>query len=84
MTMTILKEGNFYQTSDLALATMISLFYPIEAVDRTNPRKAQFLFCRDENLDDLIEKYWRGDLNVEPQQFFNQLRIVKARLYGEE
>ena len=82
--MTILKEGNFYQTSDLALATMISLFYPIEAVDRTNPRKAQFLFCRDENLDDLIEKYWRGDLNVEPQQFFNQLRIVKARLYGEE
>lgn len=79
-----MKQENFYHTSDLALATAISLFYPLEAVDKTNPRKAQFLFRRDENLDGLVEEYWRGALKVEPQQFFNQLRIVKARLYGEE
>jgi hypothetical protein len=84
MTMIIPKQENFYQTSDLALATVISLFYPIKSVDRTNPRKAQFLFCRDKNLDEVIEKYWCGDLKVEPQQYFNQLRIIKARLYGEE
>ncbi len=84
MTMTILKQENFYRTSDLALATAISLFYPLEAVDKANPRKAQFLFRRDENLNELIENYWYGGLRVEPQQFFNQLRIVKARLYGEE
>ena len=78
------KQDNLYQTSDLALATVVSLFYPIESVDRTNPRKAQFLFCRDRKLDDLVDEYWRGELKVEPQQFFNQLRLVKTRLYGEE
>lgn len=82
--MTISKQENFYNTSDLALATVISLFYPIKEVDKTNPRKALFLFCRDEKLDELVEEYWNGRLKVEPQQFFNQLRIVKARLYGEE
>ena len=84
MNTTMQKQDNLYQTSDLALATVVSLFYPIESVDRTNPRKAQFLFCRDRKLDDLVDEYWRGELKVEPQQFFNQLRLVKTRLYGEE
>lgn len=84
MTNTILKENNFYRTADLALATAISLFYPIEAVDRQNPHKAQFLFKRDTQLDELIENYWRGELKVEPQAYFNALRVIKARLYGEE
>jgi len=84
MTTEILKKKDFYRTADLALATAISLFYPIEAIDRQNPRKAQFLFKREGGLDELIESYWRGELKVEPQAYFNQLRIIKARLYGEE
>jgi len=78
-----MHEGS-YSTSDLALATVISLSYPIDEVDRQNPRRSQFLFRRDPDLDRLVESYWRGELQIEPQQFFNQLRIVKARLYGEE
>ncbi len=78
------KQEQFFHCSDLALTTVLSLFYPIESVDKTNPRKAQFLFCRDHNLDELVNEYWRGEVKVEPQQFVNQLRIVKSRLYGEE
>jgi len=84
MTIKILKEKDFYRTSDLALAATISLFYPIEAIDKQNPRKAYFIFKREEGLDKLIEKYWRGELRVEPKMFFNQLRVLKARLYGSE
>lgn len=86
MTMTkkqIPKENDFYQTADLALAAVVFLFYPLEAIDKQNPRKAQFLFKRDTELDELIEKYWRGELKVEPQAYFNALRVIKARLYGE-
>jgi hypothetical protein len=79
-----LKEKNLFRTSDLALATTISLFYPIEAIDKQNPHKAYFIFKREEGLDELIEKYWRGELRVEPKTFFNQLRVIKARLYGSE
>ena len=82
--MKILNEDNFYRTHDLAIATAISLSYPIEAIDRQNPRRAEFLFRRNDNLDALIESYWRSELKVDPQSYFNQLRLIKARLYNEE
>lgn len=84
MTQENLKLNDYYPTSDLALATAISLYYPLEVVDRTNPYKAQFLFKRDESLDQFIESYWRGELKVNPATYFNQLKIVKSRLYGEK
>ena len=79
-----LNANNYYSTSDLALATALSLFYALETIDRTNPRKAQFLFKRDENLNQLIENFWRGQLKVNPIVYFNQLKMIKARLYGEK
>lgn len=81
--MKITREENLYHTSDLALATVLSLSYPIESVDKSNPRKAQFSFQRDKNLDELIEGYWRGEVKVEPQLFFQQLRVMKARIYND-
>ncbi|MFA5348987.1 MAG: DUF5659 domain-containing protein [Candidatus Paceibacterota bacterium] len=84
MSQEIIKENDLYHSADLALATAISLFYPLEAIDKQNPRKARFLFKRDSGLDELIESYWQGELKVEPQAYFNALRQVKARLYGEE
>ncbi len=79
-----LNANNYYSTSDLALATALSLFYALETIDRTNPRKAQFLFKRDENLNQLIENFWRGQLKVNPIVYFNQKKMIKARLYGEK
>lgn len=72
---------NVYTTSDLALVTTLSLFYPIESVERTSSDKAMFLFRRAEGLDELIEAFWRRELNVEPQAYFTQLKIIKSRLY---
>lgn len=80
MTKDIFKK-DFFKTSDLALATALSLWQPIEGINKENPRKALFLFEQNEKLDELIRKYWQGKLKVEPQAYFNQLRIIKARLY---
>ena len=84
MTQENLKLKDFYSTSDLALTTAISLWYPIDATDRQNPRKATFLFKRDEKFDELLEVYWKRELKVEPQAYFNQLKAIKARLYSEK
>jgi len=84
MTQENLKLKDFYSTSDLALATAISLWYPIDAIDKTDPRKATFLFKRDEKIDELLEAYWKRELKVEPQTYFNQLKAIKARLYSEK
>jgi len=71
----------YYSTSDLALATVISLYYPLDCIDRQNPTKAIFNFKREEGLDKLIETYWNGELKVNPIAYFNQLKTIKSRLY---
>lgn len=77
-----LKE--YYQTSDLSLATTISLFYPIQEIDKTDPRKASFSFKQDKKLGKLVDSYWRGELKVNPLAYFNELKNIKGRLYGEK
>ena len=79
-----LNKKRTYKTTDLALATAISLFYPMKTIDRQNPYKAQFTFKQCTKLDKLIEDYWRGELKVEPQTYFNALRVIKARLYADK
>lgn len=76
---------DIYSTSDLALATLLSLWYPLEAIDRTqDANKAQFLFKRDIQLDEMVTAYWRGELKVNPQEYFNALKNMKARLYESQ
>jgi len=71
-------------TSDLALATTLSLNFPILSIDKSNPRKASFIFKSDEKLQLLIQAYWAGTVRVNPQVYFNQLRVIKSRLYEEQ
>ncbi len=80
----ILNRREFYETADLSIAAVITLYYPIEGIDRQNPQRALFIFKRDENLDNLIEAYWKDELKVSPQAYFNQLRTIKARLYNRD
>lgn len=76
-----LSSNEYYESSDLSLATTLSLYYPLEAIDRKNPQKALFIFKRDQQMDKLIEAYWRGEIKVNPQEYFNALKNMKSRLY---
>jgi len=77
-------DEHYYQTSDLSLATTLSLWHPIEDIDRSNPRKAFFIFLNTEQLQKLVDDYYRNEIKISPQVYFNQLRVVKARLYANE
>jgi len=84
ITMNQQLDQNYYQTSDLSLCTTISLFFPIETIDRSNIRKAVFVFRKTPELEKLVDQYFRNEIKVSPQVYFNQLRVVKARLYANE
>jgi len=72
-------------TSDLSLSTTLSLLQcPIERIDRTTPRKSIFVFKRTKKLNELVDAYYRDELRISPQAYFNQLRAIKARLYANE
>ena len=73
-----------FTSSDLAIVAVISLYCPIIEVDKTNPRKAQFVFERNSKLDSLLDKYWKQKLLIEPRAYFDQLKAIKARLYAND
>lgn len=76
-------EGQFYKTADLACATALSLFVQIQDIDKSNPRRALFVFGRSLELNQKIEQYHRGALKVEPLAYFNHLKALKTRLYEQ-
>jgi len=76
-----LKQDDYFKTADLALAAAINLFIPLEAVDKVNPNKALFIFLQTQQTLEIIESFWKRQLQVEPLSYFNSLRTLKARLY---
>jgi hypothetical protein len=80
--MSIINENkNYFSTSDLALSATLSLYFPLESVDKTNPQKVEFFFIQSSELDQVLEDFWRGELLVEPQTYFNKIKALKARIY---
>lgn len=78
------KQNDFYKISDLACSATLTLFgFPIERIEKVNPRKALFVFKRTSELDETINKYWKRQLKVEPAAYFEQLSFIKARIYSE-
>lgn len=71
-----------FKVSDLALATTLSLYSPIETTEFVDNRKVLFIFIKTPDLEKLIDMYWRGDMRIEPQQFFNNLKVIKTRIYS--
>ncbi len=83
MEMKIEKINTTYQTADMACAAALSLFFPIEAVDRTSGRRVFFIFERSEKLDQFVQMFWRGEVQVEPRAYFDSIKAIKTRLYNQ-
>ncbi|MBI4065334.1 hypothetical protein HY409_03115 [Candidatus Gottesmanbacteria bacterium] len=84
MNTSVIDENKYLISADLALVTTLSLFFPIQSIDKSIPRKAQFVFQKTRELEQAVSDYWQQKLSVEPQAYFNQLKFIKARLYSQE
>lgn len=76
-----MNTTEFYRTSSLDIAALIAMSLPVHAIDRTDQKRASFLFERTDDLDDFVAAYYRRELTVEPQAYFAAIKAVKARLY---
>lgn len=80
--MKYIKENDCFETSDIALASAIYCKGGrVEAIDKTSPTRAVFLFERTSDLDALVQGFWSHSLSVEPLAYFNSLKELKTRLY---
>ena len=80
-----LKLKESFSTFDLALAATICLWFPLEIVDKSqDSHKVLFIFRNSKELAELINKYWKKELLVEPRQYFDQIKALKTRIYAKE
>ena len=79
-----MNENDYYKTTDIALATTLYCYgLKLDAIDKTNPSRATFIFERDSGLDDLVQAFWAHTLKVDPLLYFNELKQIKTRLYQQ-
>jgi len=82
MTMNRENRTEFFRTADLAITAALSVSgFVVEEVERADARRSVFIFRDSAELQEAVKKYWRSELRVEPQSYFNQLKILKARIY---
>lgn len=75
------ENQNKFQTTDLCLATIISLWHsPSDFFKQGN--KVVFVFSENKEVTNLISLYWQNQIKVEPKQFFSQLKNLKTRIYS--
>lgn len=73
---------NYYETSDLGLATaLVAVGHHLIDINRLNPRRAVFIFDKTSEVDDAVNKYWHDELVVSAQHYFETIKRVKSRLY---
>jgi hypothetical protein len=78
-----LEQSDQFITYDIGLAAaLVTLGYTLFDVDKTNPRKSQFIFRRDEQIDKMVTKYWDNTLNVPARSIVDNLKMLKNRLYS--
>lgn len=75
---------NYLYTYDLgAAAALVSAGFQLALLDKTNPQKVQFAFVREAGIERIVDDYWADRLDVKARSFFDNLKMLKNRLYSE-
>ena len=78
-----LKENDYIKLTDLNLCVTLCYFgHTIDSINKNNPSKVVFAIKRDENIDELIQKFWAHQLSVEPLRYLNLVKEVKSQIYN--
>ena len=74
--------------SDFHLATTLSaLGYQVKELDRSHSsRRVEFCFSVDDKktIYETVDKFWRGEINIDPQKIFFHQKILKNRLFEDK
>ena len=76
------NEKETFRTADLSLTASLCVSgFVVKEVERVDPKRSIFIFEKSEKLLKEVDKYWRKEMKLEPQEYFYQLKILKARIY---
>lgn len=82
ISMGMTNVNDLFGTSDWVLVAALSyLGFRIDAVENNPKGRSIFYIQRIEGLEESIERFWRRELLVEPQELNQHMKLVKARMY---
>ena len=77
------QEKDFLKSSDISLLSALCVCgYTIQKIERQDSGKALFWMEKDEQIDDLIQRFFDHKLKVDALGFFNALKEIKTRIYN--
>jgi hypothetical protein len=83
MTQIPATHSSTYATADLGLsAALVCLGVSLLELDRSNPRKMRFVFGDSPDIARYEADFWSDRLSVNPRAYFDNLKMLKARIYS--
>ncbi len=71
-------------TFDLgAAASLTTAGFELVSLDKSNPKKVQFIFRREIGIEKVVDNYWADRLEVKARTFFDNIKMLKNRIYSE-
>ena len=80
----IFMSDKLFCTYDLGCsAALISASFELISLDKKNRRKVQFIFRREGGIEKVVNDYWADRLQVKARAFFDNMKMLKNRIYSE-
>ena len=81
--MTNKNNPALFFTYDLGCAaTLVSLGYDLDSLDKSNPRKVNFVFCWKSGIEKTVNLYWSNQLDIKARSLFDNIKMLKNRIYS--
>lgn len=75
---------DFMTTYDLGCSSaIISAGFELVSLDKLNPKKVQFIFRRELGIENIVNDYFADRLKVNARTFFDNIKMLKNRIYSE-
>ncbi len=75
---------DFLTTYDLGCsAALVSSGFELVSLDKSNPKKVQFIFKREIGIEKVVDQYWADRLDVKARTFFDNVKMLKNRIWSE-
>ena len=72
-----------FTTYDIGVSTaLLCEGFELITLEKTNPKKALFVFRREEGIEEIANKYFSNKLEVKARSFFDHLKALKNKLYS--
>lgn len=78
------EDDAYFYTYDLGCSSaLISAGFKLVAMNKSNPKKVLFILNREIGIEKVVDDYWADRLEVKARAFFDNIKMLKNRIYSE-